>query len=141
MCELPYGRVASAQVGGAGGTCVLRGCVPKKLMVFGGEFAEAFRDSVAFGCGWMSMCMVPGCKFAEAILGCMPFRCGRNNSFCLALGLRRTARTPWRLGVAGYAYAWCSAASLLSSMFSAGSFTKTLPNSVACVCVLCRVLN
>ncbi len=68
MCELPYGRVASAQVGGAGGTCVLRGCVPKKLMVFGGEFAEAFRDSVAFGCGWMSVCMVPSSKFAEAFL-------------------------------------------------------------------------
>lgn len=51
VCELPFGRVASAHVGGAGGTCVLRGCVPKKLMVFGGEFAEAFRDSVEFGCG------------------------------------------------------------------------------------------
>ena len=50
MCELPYGKVASDSVGGAGGTCVLRGCVPKKLMVFGGEFSEAFRDSVAFGC-------------------------------------------------------------------------------------------
>ncbi|KAK9822833.1 hypothetical protein WJX81_008309 [Elliptochloris bilobata] len=49
VCELPFGRVASDTVGGAGGTCVLRGCVPKKLMVFGGEFAEAFRDSVAFG--------------------------------------------------------------------------------------------
>ena len=50
VCELPYGKVASDSVGGAGGTCVLRGCVPKKLMVFGGEFSEAFRDSVAFGC-------------------------------------------------------------------------------------------
>ena len=50
VCELPFGKVASDSVGGAGGTCVLRGCVPKKLMVFGGEFSEAFRDSVAFGC-------------------------------------------------------------------------------------------
>ena len=28
---------------------MLRGCVPKKLMVFGGEYAEAFRDSKGFG--------------------------------------------------------------------------------------------
>lgn len=62
MCELPYGKVASDSVGGAGGTCVLRGCVPKKLMVFGGEFSEAFRDSVAFGCDRViSFCIcVPG---------------------------------------------------------------------------------
>ena len=32
------------------GTCVLRGCVPKKLMVIGGEFVTAFHDSKAFGC-------------------------------------------------------------------------------------------
>ena len=49
ICELPFGRIASDTVGGAGGTCVLRGCVPKKLMVYGGEFSEAFRDSKAFG--------------------------------------------------------------------------------------------
>lgn len=28
---------------------MLRGCVPKKLMVYGGEFQEAFRDSKAYG--------------------------------------------------------------------------------------------
>ena len=33
----------------ATGTCVLRGCVPKKLMVIGGEFVTAFHDSKAFG--------------------------------------------------------------------------------------------
>ncbi|KAK9804239.1 hypothetical protein WJX72_002925 [[Myrmecia] bisecta] len=49
ICELPFALVASDSAGGAGGTCVLRGCVPKKLMVIGGEFAEAFRDSVGFG--------------------------------------------------------------------------------------------
>lgn len=49
ICELPFARIASDEYGGAGGTCVLRGCVPKKLMVYGGEFAEAFRDSKAFG--------------------------------------------------------------------------------------------
>ena len=49
ICELPFARIASDEFGGAGGTCVLRGCVPKKLMVYGGEFAEAFRDSKAYG--------------------------------------------------------------------------------------------
>lgn len=47
---MPFDLVASDQKGGAGGTCVLRGCVPKKLMVYGGEFAQAFKDSQGFGC-------------------------------------------------------------------------------------------
>ena len=32
-----------------GGTCVLRGCVPKKLLVYGSQFAEAFADAPGFG--------------------------------------------------------------------------------------------
>ena len=32
-----------------GGTCVLRGCVPKKLLVYGSEFSQAFRDAKGFG--------------------------------------------------------------------------------------------
>lgn len=32
-----------------GGTCVNVGCVPKKLMVYASQFAEAFKDSVGFG--------------------------------------------------------------------------------------------
>ena len=53
ICELKFALKASDSEGGAGGTCVLRGCVPKKLMVYGGEFAEAFKDSVGFGCALM----------------------------------------------------------------------------------------
>ena len=34
---------------------MLRGCVPKKLMVYGGEFAEAFRDSKAYGYGSLAL--------------------------------------------------------------------------------------
>ena len=49
VCELPYARVASESAGGAGGTCVLRGCVPKKLLVYGSEFSDAFRDAAGFG--------------------------------------------------------------------------------------------
>ena len=32
-----------------GGTCVVRGCVPKKLFVYASRFAEEFEDSVGFG--------------------------------------------------------------------------------------------
>ncbi len=32
-----------------GGTCVMRGCVPKKLLVLGSHFAEDFEDAQAFG--------------------------------------------------------------------------------------------
>jgi len=32
-----------------GGTCVIRGCVPKKLFVYASKFAEEFEDAVGFG--------------------------------------------------------------------------------------------
>jgi len=32
-----------------GGTCVMRGCVPKKLLIYGAHFAEDFEDSRGFG--------------------------------------------------------------------------------------------
>ncbi|MEQ8826095.1 MAG: glutathione-disulfide reductase [Filomicrobium sp.] len=32
-----------------GGTCVIRGCVPKKLMVYASRFSEAFEDARGFG--------------------------------------------------------------------------------------------
>ncbi len=32
-----------------GGTCVIRGCVPKKLLVYASRFADAFRDAEGFG--------------------------------------------------------------------------------------------
>ncbi|GFR42233.1 hypothetical protein Agub_g3127 [Astrephomene gubernaculifera] len=47
--ELPFGLVASESVGGAGGTCVIRGCVPKKLLVYGAAFAQEFEDARGFG--------------------------------------------------------------------------------------------
>jgi len=46
-----YGaRVAIAEAGRVGGTCVLRGCVPKKLMHLGAHFRDLFR--AARGYGW-----------------------------------------------------------------------------------------
>jgi glutathione reductase (NADPH) len=45
-----YGaRVAIVEEGRIGGTCVLRGCVPKKLLVYGAQFADAFEDAAGFG--------------------------------------------------------------------------------------------
>ncbi|MFN8726947.1 MAG: glutathione-disulfide reductase [Rhodospirillales bacterium] len=46
-----YGaRVAIAESWRVGGTCVLRGCVPKKLLVYGTHFAHEIED--ARGYGW-----------------------------------------------------------------------------------------
>ena len=42
-------RVAIAEEYRWGGTCVIRGCVPKKLMVYASEFAHAFEDARGFG--------------------------------------------------------------------------------------------
>ncbi len=42
-------RVAIAEDHRIGGTCVIRGCVPKKLLVYGSEFAQSFRDAAGFG--------------------------------------------------------------------------------------------
>ncbi len=42
-------RVAIAEEGRVGGTCVLRGCVPKKLFVNAAHYAEAFEDAIGFG--------------------------------------------------------------------------------------------
>jgi glutathione reductase (NADPH) len=49
ICEMPYDPIASDEKGGAGGTCVLRGCVPKKLFVYCSEYSEAFKDAQGFG--------------------------------------------------------------------------------------------
>src|ERR1700730_319396 len=45
-----YGaRVAIVEESRVGGTCVLRGCVPKKLLVYGAQFADAFAAAAGFG--------------------------------------------------------------------------------------------
>src|SRR6185295_18847921 len=42
-------RVAIAEEYRIGGTCVIRGCVPKKLLVYGAEFSQQFADAPGFG--------------------------------------------------------------------------------------------
>ena len=45
-----YGaRVAIAEEYRFGGTCVIRGCVPKKLMVYASRFRDEFEDAAGFG--------------------------------------------------------------------------------------------
>jgi len=45
-----YGaRVAICEADRVGGTCVIRGCVPKKLLMYGTQFAEAFEDAAGYG--------------------------------------------------------------------------------------------
>jgi glutathione reductase (NADPH) len=55
-------RVAVAEEHKVGGTCVIRGCVPKKLLVYGSHFAEDLADARRFG--WE----VPDCRFNWATL-------------------------------------------------------------------------
>ncbi|QDP18890.1 glutathione-disulfide reductase [Sphingomonas xanthus] len=55
-------KVAIAEEHKVGGTCVIRGCVPKKLLVYGAHFAEDLNDAAMFG--WD----VPGCTFNWPVL-------------------------------------------------------------------------
>ncbi|HEV7658507.1 MAG TPA: glutathione-disulfide reductase [Allosphingosinicella sp.] len=55
-------RTAIAEEYKVGGTCVIRGCVPKKLLVYGAHFAEDLQDARRFG--WK----VGSCKFDWAVL-------------------------------------------------------------------------
>ena len=49
-CELPFAYESGENAGGLGGTCVLRGCVPKKLVMYCSEYAQFFKDARGFGC-------------------------------------------------------------------------------------------
>jgi glutathione reductase (NADPH) len=55
-------KVAIAEEHKVGGTCVIRGCVPKKLLVYGAHFAEDLNDAAMFG--WD----VPKCSFSWPVL-------------------------------------------------------------------------
>ena len=55
-------KVAIAEEYKVGGTCVIRGCIPKKLLVYGAHFAEDLDDAAMFG--WD----VPKKRFDWAVL-------------------------------------------------------------------------
>ncbi|MGK7295164.1 MAG: glutathione-disulfide reductase [Candidatus Wenzhouxiangella sp. M2_3B_020] len=42
-------RVGLCEESRLGGTCVIRGCVPKKLLVYASQFREAFEDAAGYG--------------------------------------------------------------------------------------------
>jgi len=45
-----YGaRVMIAEEYRVGGTCVIRGCVPKKLLVYASRFSDEFEDAAGYG--------------------------------------------------------------------------------------------
>ena len=45
-----YGaRSAIVESDRVGGTCVLRGCIPKKLLIYGAHYADHFEDAVSYG--------------------------------------------------------------------------------------------
>ncbi len=50
LAAMTGARVAVAEESRVGGTCVVRGCVPKKFMVYASEFSRLFED--ARGYGW-----------------------------------------------------------------------------------------
>lgn len=47
--EYGAGRVAIAEEYRVGGTCVIRGCVPKKFLVYASEFAKTFKLAESYG--------------------------------------------------------------------------------------------
>ena len=55
-------KVGIAEEHKVGGTCVIRGCVPKKLLVYGAHFAEDLNDAAMFG--WD----IRHCEFNWAVL-------------------------------------------------------------------------
>ena len=42
-------RVAICEASRVGGTCVIRGCVPKKILMYASQFGEALQDAAAYG--------------------------------------------------------------------------------------------
>ena len=49
IASLAGAKVAIAEEYRIGGTCVIRGCVPKKFLVYGAEFAQMLADAPGYG--------------------------------------------------------------------------------------------
>ena len=49
MAAMAGARVALAEEYRMGGTCVIRGCIPKKLLVYASQFSENIRDAKGYG--------------------------------------------------------------------------------------------
>ena len=75
LCELPFSLVQTDTEGGLGGTCILRGCIPKKLLVYGGEFANEFKECEGYGyaCCITTCCIHShsSCTAKHTVMSCM----------------------------------------------------------------------
>ena len=49
IASLAGAKVAVAEEYRIGGTCVIRGCVPKKLLVFGAEYSQLLAEAPGYG--------------------------------------------------------------------------------------------
>lgn len=49
LAALSGARVAIAEEHRVGGTCVVRGCVPKKFLVYAADYAQSFKDAAGYG--------------------------------------------------------------------------------------------
>src|SRR5580698_9806157 len=49
LAAMSGAKVGVAEEYRVGGTCVVRGCVPKKFMVYASEFSSAFKTAKGFG--------------------------------------------------------------------------------------------
>ena len=49
MAAATGARVALAEEDRMGGTCVIRGCIPKKIFVYASHFSEEFHDAAGYG--------------------------------------------------------------------------------------------
>jgi glutathione reductase (NADPH) len=65
LAAMSGARVAVAEEHRVGGTCVIRGCVPKKFMVYASEFSQAFKSAEGFGWSHCDMTF-DWAKFLEA---------------------------------------------------------------------------
>jgi len=101
-------RVAVAEEYRYGGTCVIRGCVPKKLLTYAAHYAEDFED--AAGYGWT----VGDRSFSwEALIANKDTEIGRleaiyrrllANAGCTALDGRAVVRGPHEVAIGGKIY-------------------------------------
>jgi len=62
-------KVAAAEEYRVGGTCVIRGCVPKKLLVYGAHFAEDLKDARCFGWNVPDQCEFDWSVLRDNVLG------------------------------------------------------------------------
>src|SRR5689334_9761928 len=49
IASLAGAKVAIAEEYRMGGTCVIRGCVPKKLLVYGADYQQVLADAAGYG--------------------------------------------------------------------------------------------